>query len=446
MTETSESSWPVWPTDAKLRLLAALLRERWRRQARPQQLPPVGDWRVFYLMGGRGSGKSRAGAETLADWILGNEPGDWAIIAPTYGDARDVCVESESGLLAALAGTVANWNRSTGEIIVANGARGYLDGADDGALRIQGKNLRGCWCDEIGLWGHGWRRAWEESIRFAVRIAPALIVATGTPKAGHSLVKMLLDDPGTVVTKMRTLDNAANLDPAALAELLRLYQGKRLGLQELEAEFLEDVEGELWSRAQIERLRASEAPPLRRVVVGVDPQGSSSEAANAGGVVVVGVGQADEIGYVLADQTTTSGGPRAWARAAVDAYHRFEADRIVAEKNFGGEMVRITIHTVDPTVPVKLVNSSQGKRIRAEPVASLYEGDESNPPRMRHVGVFPELETEMVTWTPGAESPNRIDALVFAVTELGLWAEPPRAMRTFVPRGRLPVAGDRYGF
>jgi phage terminase large subunit-like protein len=348
LTARSTASWTTWPLAERLRLLARLKAEAWRRQARPEQLDPGDEHRVWYLQGGRGSGKSRTGAETLAGWILSHDPGEWAVVAPTFGDARDICVESAGGLLSALEGVVETYNRSTGYIRVANGSEVYLDGADDGAFRVQGHNLRGIWCDEVGLW-RNWQVAWSESIFFAMRLAPGRIVATGTPKAGHGLVKELLEDPATKVTRMRTIDNAANLHPAALEELLRRFEGKRLGRQELDAEFIEDVEGALWNREQLEKIRIDpqQVPPLRRIVVAVDPNTTSGEAANDAGIIVAGEGQSvasearqhgERYGYVIADRTTTSGGPRAWARAAVDAYYEFEADRIVAEVNNGGEM------------------------------------------------------------------------------------------------------------
>ena len=230
-----------------------LIRAGWRREARPQQLPPDGDWRVWYLRGGRGAGKTRAGAETLADWIVDSPPGEWAICAPTFGDARAVCAEGPSGLIKALGGLAAkgglveSWNRSEGVIRLQSGSTVYLDGANDGAFRIQGKNLRGLWADEVGLW-EKWDTAWNESIRFAVRMAPSRIVATGTPKMAHPLVAQLLSASNVVETHMRTIDNAANLDPLALADLLETYGGSTLGRQELEGEFIEALEGEVLQR------------------------------------------------------------------------------------------------------------------------------------------------------------------------------------------------------
>lgn len=239
----------AWPTADKIKLLGRLRRELWHEMARPEQLPPEGDWLIWYLMGGRGSGKSRTGAETFCDWIHEYPSGEWAIVAPTFADARDTCVESaSSGILTILGPAVRNWNRSLGELSLTDGSRIYLDGADDGALRIQGKNLRGVWCDEVGLWNQ-WDRAWNESISFAVRHAPAKIVATGTPKMGHGLVKLLVNDPSVPKAQMSTSDNIQNLNPAAIRELYTKYGGTRLGKQELDGEWLEAIEGDMLKRA-----------------------------------------------------------------------------------------------------------------------------------------------------------------------------------------------------
>lgn len=447
MTGRLTDSWASWPDEARLALAGRLRAEVWRRQARPEQLPPDGEWLVLLLLGGRGAGKTRAGAETLADWIMEYPPGEWAIVAPTYADARDVCVEGPSGLLQALGGCVANWNRSMGQLDVANGSVVYLDGADDGAYRIQGHNLSGAWCDEVGLWAKNhWKTAWQESLQFALRVDPARVVATGTPKGAHGLVRHLVGDERVHVARMRTMDNAANLHPAALEELVRRFGGTRLGRQELEAELLEDVEGALWTLSQIDarRVAATSVPQLTRIVVAVDPNVSSEEGSNEAGIVVVGRdASAEPRGYVLADRTV-AGGPRAWAKAAVDAYYEFRADRIVAEKNNGGEMVELTLHTVDAGVPVKLVNASRGKRVRAEPIAALYESSDANPlGRVFHAGVFTELEEQMTQWTPGAESPDRMDALVWGCSEL--LQGPSRTIRSSVPRGRIPGPHERAG-
>lgn len=233
-----------------LRLLAEMQSRRWRMHARPEQIQPEGDWRIWYLMGGRGSGKSRTGSETLAEWEA-QHPGEYAIIAPTFADARDTCVEAPvAGLLDVLGKRVGNggWNRSLGEIHLKSGSKIYVDGADDGALRIQGKNLNGVWGDEAGLWKM-WDLAFNESISFAVRHAPAKIVMTGTPKMGHGLVRQLVTDPTVVKSNMHTSDNMQNLAPHAVQDLYRRYGGTRLGRQELEGEWISAIEGDALKRS-----------------------------------------------------------------------------------------------------------------------------------------------------------------------------------------------------
>lgn len=397
-----------------------------------------------------------AGWTQFSDELESGEESEWAIVAPTYGDARDVCVEGPSGLLKALGGKksplITNWNRSIGELFLANGHKVYIDGADDGALRIQGKNLRGVWCDEVGLW-RNWDTAWNESIGFALRIAPARFVATGTPKMGHPLVHLLLNDPATVVTHMRTLDNAANLHPVRLQELIDRWQGTRRGRQELEGEYIEEVLGAVWTLKLIDECRVSEAPDLGRVVVGVDPNGTPDDDTGSSetGIIVAGLGKTKpHRGYILADHSL-HGTPHEWASKAVWAYHTYKADRIVAEKNFGGEMVRHTIHSVDRNVPVKLVNASRGKEVRAEPISDKYEQG-----LIHHVGGrLGDLETQLTTWVPrsNAPSPDRMDALVWALTELMLgtgeaktvlYRDDPYAGGQTYRSGDLVLHGDRY--
>ena len=265
-------------------------------------------------MAGRGAGKSRSCAEWLADQEAEHEPGEWAIIAPTFADGRDTCVESpESGILSILGPRVlpGGWNRSLGEIHLRSGSKIYVDGADDGALRIQGKNLRGAWADEIGLWVK-WDKAWNESLSFAVRHAPARIVASGTPKMGHPLVKQLVEDPSIPVSKMRTSDNVGNLDPRAVAELYARYGGTRLGQQELEAEWISAIEGDALKRAwwrYYERQKRTEKweaylarlPKFSMVVVSVDTPLKDKESSDFVAIQVWGVDKANR--YLLDART-----------------------------------------------------------------------------------------------------------------------------------------------
>jgi predicted phage terminase large subunit-like protein len=391
----------------------------WRFQARSPQLPPDGEWRTWYIRGGRGGGKTWTGSHTLSEWIAQNPGKDWAIVAPTYGDARDVCVEGPSGLLSALGlpRHYKPWNRSLGELNLPGGGTVYIDGADDGALRIQGKNLAGLWADEVGLWRQ-WKTAWEESIAFAVRIDPARIIATGTPKRGHPLVKRLMDDPTVARTVVRTLDNAPNLSRAALDELLRRYEGTELGRQELEGDILSDVPGALVKRDQIQyaqpprRYHENElVPDYSRIVVAIDPAGTYGPDSDETGIVVAG--SRESLGFVI-DDLSGRFPPLEWARRAIRAYDENKADAIVVETNFGGDMVEQTLRSAGFTGHVIKVTASRGKSLRAEPVTSKYEQG-----LIYHVRPFPELEDQLCSYTPDTkESPDRMDALVWAFTEL----------------------------
>ncbi len=244
----SRPHWTTWPRSAQLALLAEAKHRLWLEQARPEQAEPPGDWRVWYLRGGRGAGKSKTGSSTLARWITSEEPGEWGILAPTFGDAKRCVEQKRSGLLVALGSNVKNWNRSEGIVYCENGAEVYVDGADDGALRIQGRNLKGAWCDEIGLW-RDWERAWNESLQMAVRFEPGRIVATGTPKMAHPLIAQLLVAQNVVHSVMRTTDNADNLDKATVDYLLGEYGGTTLGRQELDGEYIEALEGAILRRS-----------------------------------------------------------------------------------------------------------------------------------------------------------------------------------------------------
>ena len=401
----------------------------WWLNARNAQKPPLGDWRTWYVRGGRGSGKTWTGSNTLAELAL-DTPGDYGMVAPTFADMRDKCVEGPSGLLAALgtnkaevrrgaSAKVEAWNRSLGELRLRNGSVIHGDGADDGAPTIQGYNLRACWADEVGLWKN-WKMAWEESIRYAVRLSPARIVATGTPKRGHPLVKALMADESVHKTLLLTMDNAANLDPALLNELVQKYAGTTIGRQELEGEILDDVPGALWRRELI-RYRpgpttlheGKPVPHYAKIVVAIDPAVSAGEDSDETGIVVDGLGH-DGIGYTLAD-LSLKGLPAQWARVAVDAYHAHRADRIVAEANNGGEMVREVIRAVDERVPVTLVHASRGKQTRAQPIATVYEQG-----RWFHVEPFPDLEDQQCSYTgaPNESSPDRMDAHVWGASAL----------------------------
>lgn len=380
--------------------------------ARPEQLPDLTRWSTWMYLAGRGAGKTRTAAEWIA-WqaIIANNT-RWAVVAPTFGDVRDTCAEGESGLVPILRqyDMLEYYNRSNGELRLKNGSRIKLFSADN-PDRLRGPQHHGAWCDELAAWRYP--DTWNQ-LQFGLRLGddPRTIVTT-TPQSVSLIRELSKRADGSVrVVRGSTFDNAKNLAESALVELRARYEGTRLGRQELYGELLEDVEGALWTNAMIEDARPEHIPAMRRVVVAIDPSGGAAAGNDEQGIVVVGEGVNGEY-YVLADRSTRLS-PLGWAGVAVEAYREFQADRIVAEKNFGGDMVESTIRQVDRNVPVRMVNAARGKQQRAEPVAALYEQG-----RVHHTQVFKDLEEQMLTWTPtSGVSPDRMDALVWAVTEL----------------------------
>ena len=384
---------------------------KWQEQlARPNQIPPESsDWATWVALAGRGWGKTRTASEWLA-WQASMNPNTrWAIVAPTFSDARDTCAEGPSGIVTVLREyeTLKDYNRSMGEIILTNKSRIKLFSAEE-PDRLRGPNFHGGWFDELAAQNPD---AWDQ-YKFALRLgAHPQTVITTTPRP-TKIIKALLDRDDTVVVRGSTFDNANNLSPTALAELRLRYEGTRLGRQELYGEVIDDVEGALWSRDIIEAGRVTEFPPLVRLVVGVDPAVTSGENSDSTGIIVAGV-SSDGHYYVLED-CTMKGSPDQWARIAVDAYHRHGADRIIGETNNGGDMIELLLRQVDPTVSFRKVTATRGKLVRAEPIASLYEQH-----RAHHVGGFPELEDQLCSYTiDSKDSPDRMDALVWALHEL----------------------------
>ncbi|ODS02178.1 ATP-binding protein [Methyloceanibacter marginalis] len=389
--------------------------------AREDQLPPACassgcDWTTWLMLGGRGAGKTRAGAEWVRA-LAGDAPiCRIALVGETLADARAVMIEGVSGLLAVHPPEARpRYEPSKRQVRFASGAVAQLFSAED-PESLRGPQFSAAWCDELGKW----RRPSEtwDMLQFGLRLgsAPRQMVTT-TPRP-IPLIKALLADPRCAVTKVPTAANAANLAPSFLSAIVGRYRGTRLGRQELEAELLEDRPDSLWPRALLERCRVAAAPDLRRVVVAVDPPASHGLRADACGIVVAGRAP-DGRAYVLADLTREGLRPLDWARRAIAAYHAHEADRIVVEVNQGGDMVEAVMRQVDGSVPVKPVRAYRGKFLRAEPVAALYEQG-----RVSHVGALPQLEDEMSDFgadgLSGGSSPDRVDALVWALTELCL--------------------------
>jgi phage terminase large subunit-like protein len=392
---------------------AAMLPYLWEFWARPEQLTPHGDWVYWLPLGGRGCGKTRTGAETVRAWVKTNPYVN--IVGATADDVREVMVEGESGLLNVCPPDerpkyVAARNR----LEWPNGAKTQLFSAE-APERLRGKQHAKLWCDELAAWRYP--EAWDQAL-FGLRLGdkPQAVITT-TPRP-TKLMRDLIANPLTHTTKSTTYANLAHLPPAFAHKILRAYEGTRLGRQELEAELLLDTPGALWTRTTIEAAYRHTPPKLTRIVVAIDPPASSSERADECGIVVAGLGAGGEV-CVLADFSSQGDTPLRWAERAVAAAKRFDADAIVAEVNNGGDMVEAVIRQVDANIRVKSVRASRGKFARAEPVAALYEQG-----RARHVGVFATLEDQMCVMTPDFDraaagfSPDRVDALVWAITEL----------------------------
>ncbi|CAM8660318.1 DNA-packaging protein [Sphingobium cupriresistens] len=398
---------------------AERLEREWLYLARPAQLPPPGDWRIWLMMAGRGFGKTRAGAE----WVRGIAEADpqarIALVGATLGEARSVMVEGASGLLA----IAPWWNRpayapALRKLTWPNGAVASLFGAAE-PEGLRGPQFSHGWADEIAKWAGG-EAAWD-NLMMGLRLGTRpRVLATTTPRP-MPLVRALVarDGDDLVVTRGRTVENAAHLADGFVDAMTASYGGTRLGRQELDGELIEEVEGALWSRDLIERRRVAHVPgALSRVVVAVDPPASAG--GDACGIVVAGVG-GDGRAYVIADASVAGQSPEGWARAVAAAALVHDADRVVAEANNGGAMVESVLRAAEAAMPVKLVHASRGKVARAEPVAALYEAG-----RVMHRGAFPALEDEMCGLIAGGgyvgpgRSPDRADALVWALSELML--------------------------
>jgi phage terminase large subunit-like protein len=393
-----------------------LLKLPWELLRRPEQTPPPGDWLTWLILAGRGWGKTRTGAEWVQDNV--KRYGRWMIAGRTSGDLRDIMIEGESGILRiARDGNRPAYEPSKRRLVWPNGAVAVLRSADE-PEGFRGLQAEAVWADELAAWEYP--EAWDQ-LQLGVRLGPRpRQVVTTTPRPTR-IIRELVGDSGTVATRGSTYDNRANLAPDFFRQIVSRYEGTRLGRQELHAEILDDIPGALWTRDLIRVfpppriLRHGELElDLTRVVVAIDPAVTSGEDSDETGIVVAGLDVSGR-GHVLADRTCRLS-PDGWAKRAVAAYRDFGADRVVAEVNNGGELVESVIRTVDPNVPYTAVHASRGKRIRAEPVAALYEQG-----KVTHAEVFPELEDQLCTFTPeSGESPDRLDALVWAITHLML--------------------------
>jgi phage terminase large subunit-like protein len=410
------------------------LNESWHVFAHAHQLPPVlagnnAPWLTWLMIGGRGAGKTRAGAEWVRAQAMGRPPLAYevaeriALVGETEHDVREVMIEGVSGLMEIHERHERPiWMPSRKRLEWSNGAVAQVFSAED-PESLRGPQFSCAWSDEMAKWRHA--EAAFDMLQFGLRLGsqPRQMITT-TPRP-TALLKRLMGDPTTVTTRAATVVNAFNLAPTFLQSVMGRYAGTRLGRQELDGEIIEDRPDALWSRALLEQCRVRDAPPMQRIVVAVDPPVSSGKRADACGIVAAGIAE-DGIVYVMADDTVSSVTPTAWANKAIALWRRLQADALVVEVNQGGEMVRSVINEVDHTVPVTPVRALRGKWLRAEPVATLYEQG-----RVKHAGSFAALEDEMCDFASSGlssgHSPDRLDAMVWAVASLAL-----------VPRGDGP--------
>ena len=413
------------------------LRDDFAALAHPhQEAPEIGNngapWTTWLVLGGRGAGKTRLGAEWVRALAHGRPPyaqaphQHIALVGETEHDVREVMIEGASGLLRmSPRDERPAWIPTRRRLEWANGAVAQAFSADD-PESLRGPQFDAAWCDELAKWRHA--EAAFDMLQFGLRLGvrPRQLITT-TPRP-IALIKRLLADPRSAVTRAATQANAAHLSPAFLSEVVARYAGTRLGRQEILGEMIEDRPGALWTRAMIEGARVDAAPSLVRIVIGIDPPAGSRPGADACGIVAAGRTE-DGCIYVLEDATVAGLSPGGWASAAVALYRRLAADTLVAEVNQGGDMVRAVLRQVDASVPLKTVHATRGKWLRAEPIAAMYTQG-----RVKHVRPFAELEDQMcdfeLSGLSSGRSPDRLDALVWAATELS-------ARTTGGPRIRL---------
>ncbi|WP_407496095.1 DNA-packaging protein [Pseudooceanicola sp. MF1-13] len=394
--------------------------------AMPHQLPPEGAWRAWIIMGGRGAGKTRAGAEWVRSMVEGDRPLDagcakrLALVGETIDQVREVMIFGDSGIMACSPpDRRPTWEATRKRLVWPNGAVAYAFSAQD-PDGLRGPQFDAAWVDELAKWRKA-RDTWD-MLQFALRLGDDPRACITTTPRNVGVLKELLELPTTVTTHAPTEANRANLADSFLAEVRDRYAGTWLGRQELDGVMLDAAEGALWTMAMLEAAQIAVPPKLDRVVVAVDPPVTGHKGSDACGIIVAGVvtpPDGPSRGYVLEDATVHAASPRAWAEAAVAAFHRHNADRIVAEVNQGGDLVEAVVRQVDGDVPFTKVRASVGKVARAEPVAALYEQG-----RVQHLRGLGPLEDQLCLMTTrgfeGKGSPDRVDALVWALTNLML--------------------------
>jgi len=412
------------------------LKSNWQFWGRPEQMAPLAtDWNVWFINAGRGFGKTRAGVEWVREQVkLGHKR--IAAVASTNSDIERVMVKGESGFLnccSKLDKTYKGvemgyplWSPTKRSLVWENGAKVEFYSAEE-PERLRGPQFSAAWCDELAAWNKD-QDTWD-MLQFCLRLGkhPRICVTT-TPKP-TKLVRTILKSPKVVITSGSTFDNSANLADTYLTAVKEQYEGTRLGKQELYAEVLEEAEGALWTTETLDacQIDRKDLPHLNRIVVAIDPAVTANAESDMTGIVVAGI-DINGKGYILGDYTDKLS-PQGWAAKAIKLYHEYQADRIVAEVNQGGDMVKQTIHGEDPTVAYKAVRASRGKYARAEPISALYERKLVHHVRNPSDGAnLEELEVQMRTWEPlgSIGSPDRLDAMVWALTDLMLngWAKP----------------------
>ena len=394
---------------------------RWTFQAHPGQIPPKDRaWFCYLMRSGRGGGKTRAGAE----WVLQRVRDGYrhiALIGQTAADVRDTMVElgPSSIMKIARADERPIYEPSKRRLTFPNGANATTFSGEE-PDQLRGPAHDSAWVDELAKFKYP-QDTWD-NMEMGLRLGDnPQVFCTTTPRP-IPIIKQLVKDPTTLDVRFSTMQNAENLSPLFLKRVMDKYAGTRLGRQELEGELLDDNPFSLWQRDVIENLRVTSHPVLIRVVVGVDPAVSSGDESAETGIIGAGIAADGQV-YVL-DDASLHGSPLDWARSVVRSFHRHKADRVIGEVNNGGDLVEVNLRTVDRSIPFRAVHASRGKLIRAEPIAALYEQG-----KVHHVGTFPQLEDQMCEWVPGEKSPDRMDALVWAITEL---------------TARAPIEGRRF--
>jgi predicted phage terminase large subunit-like protein len=433
--------WLASLTDAEI----AALPYEWRFWARPAQLPPEDDdWFIWLAKPGRGWGKTRAGAEAVRLWVESGQAKHIALVNDTARDTRAIMVEGQDGIIAKSPPWCRPIYKKSDSCVVWPdggpwaGARAYLYAAESPEI-LRGPQHDLAWCDELAKWQNLRKTDKEggtafDNLLLGMRIGTPRVLVTTTPRA-VPLIRQLVKDPRVRIVDGSTFDNRANLSDDFYTNVIAPLEKTRLGRQEVYGQLIEDVEGALWTRQMIDAAGQPRfLPPMKRVVVAIDPAVSSTEQSDETGIVVAGVGM-DGHGYVLEDASGRYT-PDTWARKAVSLYETHMADRIVAEVNNGGDLVEYTLRSAGRHVSYKALHASRGKRTRAEPISTLYEQG-----KVHHVKAFPDLEDQLCTWDAngGENSPDRLDALVWALTELML--EHTKAFATLPGRDK----GDTYG-